>query len=176
MDTKKPARIGSRRGFGAIGAGSTARCLTPRRGSTSRHDCGLARFAFTSACRGDWSPRRLWAPEIAGSTPAGQIRRSLATPTCLRRRGVAVPASLMSSRPWVRIPPALLHWGRSSAAESTRLSGEHAPVRVRSSPLSAGKSGRCAAMMISRRSTSVSMRAEVADAGEAGIGGVVVVV
>jgi hypothetical protein len=27
----------------------------------------------TAACRGDGPPRRLWAPEIAGSTPAGQI-------------------------------------------------------------------------------------------------------
>ena len=36
---------------------------------------------LTAACRGAWPPRRLWAPEIAGSTPAGQIRRSLATPT-----------------------------------------------------------------------------------------------
>jgi hypothetical protein len=46
---------------------------------------------------GRWPPRRLRAPEIAGSTPAGQT---------LRGGGAAVLASLMSSRPWVRIPPA----------------------------------------------------------------------
>jgi hypothetical protein len=42
-------------------------------------------------------PRRFREPETAGSTPAGQMRSG----------GAAVPASLMSSRPWVRIPPAL---------------------------------------------------------------------
>jgi hypothetical protein len=51
-----------------------------------------------SGCRGDWPPRRLRVPENAGSTPASQT---------LRGRGAAVLASLMSSRPWVRIPPAL---------------------------------------------------------------------
>ena len=56
----------------------TSLCPTPRRGSTSRDDFGPF---LTPACRGDWPPRRLWAPEIAGSTPAGQTRRSLAAPT-----------------------------------------------------------------------------------------------
>ena len=97
----------------------TSLCPTPGRGSTSRDDFGPF---FTSACRGDWPPRRLWAPEIAGSTPAGQTKalacdadqrlcRLCRRGRPLRRRGEAVPASLMSSRPWVRIPPALLHSG-----------------------------------------------------------------
>jgi hypothetical protein len=85
---------------------------------------------FRSAgCRGDWPPRRLREPESAGSTPASQT---------LRGRGAAVLASLMSSRPWVRIPPALLR-GRSSDEQSARLSGERPPVRVRSSPLRGGR-------------------------------------
>ena len=78
--------------------------------------------SFASACRGVRPPRRLWAPEIAGSTPAGQTKalacdadqrlcRLCRRGRPLRRRGEAVPASLMSSRPWVRIPPALLHSG-----------------------------------------------------------------
>jgi hypothetical protein len=97
----------------------TSPCPTPGRGSTSRDDFGPL---FTPACRGDWPPRRLWAPEIAGSTPAGQTKalacdadqrpsRLCRRGRPLRRRGEAVPASLMSSRPWVRIPPALLHLG-----------------------------------------------------------------
>jgi hypothetical protein len=52
---------------------------------------------------GERPSRRFWAPEIAGSTPASQTSRG---------RGGAVLASLMSSRPWVRIPPALLTCGR----------------------------------------------------------------
>jgi hypothetical protein len=56
---------------------------------------------MTTACRGDGHP-----------VGFGR-RRSLVRlqPGRSRRRGVAVPASLMSSRPWVRIPPALLHSG-----------------------------------------------------------------
>ena len=53
--------------------------------------------------RGDRPPHRLRASEIAGSSPADQIHRP---PGASRGRGVAVLASLMSSRPWVRIPPA----------------------------------------------------------------------
>ena len=78
----------------------------------------------SSGCGGAWPPRRRREPETAGSNPAGQMRG----------RGAAVLASLMSSRPWVRIPPALLR-GRSSDGQSARLSGERLPVRVRSSPL-----------------------------------------
>ena len=56
----------------------------------------------------------------------------------LRGRGAAVLASLMSSRPWVRIPPA--HFGGvAQTCKSTRLSGERPPVRVRSSPLRGGR-------------------------------------
>ena len=57
----------------------------------------------------------------------------------LRGRGAAVLASLMSSRSWVRIPPALPPGGRSSAEQSARLSGERLPVRIRSSPLRGGR-------------------------------------
>ena len=85
---------------------------------------------------GSWPPRRLREPEIAGSTPAGQ--------TLQRGRGVAVLASLMSSRPWVRIPPAL-SLGGVAQRESARLSGERPPVRVRSSPLVHGGCGVTAA-------------------------------
>src|SRR5579862_4988557 len=53
-------------------------------------------------CRGGWPPRLLWAQETAGSTPASQTLKTE------RGRGEAVPASLMSLRPWVRIPPAQL--------------------------------------------------------------------
>ena len=83
---------------------------------------------MASACRGAWPPRRLWAPEIAGSTPAGQT---------LRRRGGAVLASLMSSRSWVRIPPALLHPGdvaqrqeQSLVRRETAGSSPVVPVRL----------------------------------------------
>src|SRR6266498_3340683 len=123
---------------------------------------------FTSGRRGAWPPRRLWAPETAGSTPAGQ---TCAVVVAWRWGNLPVPpdplhwsaprasasrflASLMSSRPWVPIPPALLETaapakparplggiasdaagGRSSDEQSTRLSGERPPVRIRSSPL-----------------------------------------
>ena len=48
------------------------------------------------------------------------------------------PASLMSSRQQVDSCPRSL-WGRSSVAQSTRLSAGTAPVRVRSSPLRGGR-------------------------------------
>src|SRR6266542_6190138 len=77
---------------------------------------------FTSGRRGAWPPRRLWAPETAGSTPAGQTCAvvvawrwgNLPVPpdplhwSALRTSASRFLASLMSSRPWVRIPPALL--------------------------------------------------------------------
>jgi hypothetical protein len=75
---------------------------------------------------GSWSPHRPWKPGIAGSSPASQT---------LRGRGAVVLASLMSSRPWVRIPPARLSRGRSSDGQSARLSSERPPVRARPSPL-----------------------------------------
>ena len=40
---------------------------------------------LATACRGAWPPRRLWAPEIAGSTPAGQ--------TCAVEEGLSSRAS-----------------------------------------------------------------------------------
>ena len=83
-----------------------------------------------AGCGGAWPPRRFREPETAGSTPAGQ------TCCAARGRGAAVPASLMSSRPWVRIPPALLRGGVAQQRKSARLSGGRPPVRVRSSPLS----------------------------------------
>jgi hypothetical protein len=43
------------------------------------------RRSLASACRGAWPPRRLWAPEIAGSTPAGQ--------TCAVEEGLSSRAS-----------------------------------------------------------------------------------
>ena len=52
---------------------------------------------------GSRPPRRFREPEIAGSTPAGQIPLRI---SAQRGRGAAVLASLMSSRSWVRIPPA----------------------------------------------------------------------
>jgi hypothetical protein len=55
---------------------------------------------------GERLTRRFWEPEIAGSTPAGQIAAVRAF-DATRGRGEAVLASVMSSRPWVRIPPAL---------------------------------------------------------------------
>jgi hypothetical protein len=60
-----------------------------------------------SACRSTAACRGVGHPAGFGR------RRSLVRlqPGRSRRRGVAVPASLMSSRPWVRIPPALLHRG-----------------------------------------------------------------
>jgi hypothetical protein len=75
----------------------------------------------------------LATPPVLG---AGDRRFDSCRPD-LRGRGEAVLASLMSSRPWVRIPPALLTWTRgcSSDEQSARLSGERPPVRVRSSPL-----------------------------------------
>ncbi len=53
----------------------------------------------------------------------------------LRGGGAVVLASLMSSRPWVQIPPARLQRGRSSDGHSARLSGERPPVRARPPPL-----------------------------------------
>ena len=117
----------------------------------------------SSGRRGAWLPRRLWAPETAGSTPAGQIARLWLLGawgnlplhwSAPRTSASRFLASLMSSRPWVPIPPALLETaapakparplggiasdaagGRSSDEQSTRLSGERPPVRIRSSPL-----------------------------------------
>ncbi len=62
----------------------------------------LVRFADKTLRAWPWGsgpPRRFREPEIAGSNPACQ--------TCAVEE-LAVLASLMSSRPWVRIPPALL--------------------------------------------------------------------
>ena len=77
----------------------------------------------------------LATPPALGAGDA--VRLLPARPCHTRGRGAAVLASLMSSRPWVRIPPALPRWGRSSAEQSARLSGERPPVRIRSSPCSA---------------------------------------
>ena len=71
----------------------------------------------------------------AGDRRFDSCRPDLCAPT--RGRGAAVLASLMSSRPWVRIPPAPFG-GRSSDEQSARLSSERPPVRVRSSPLDGG--------------------------------------
>lgn len=62
-----------------------------------------------------------------------QVRLLPARPCTLRGRGAAVLASLMSSRPWVRIPPAR-SFGGVAQRESARLSGDRPPVRVRPSP------------------------------------------
>jgi hypothetical protein len=88
-------------------------------GFESRRGC-----SFPSGCRGAGTPP---------ASGAGDRRFESCRPD-LRGRGAAVLASLMSSRPWVRIPPARCR-GRSSDEQSARLSGERSPVQVRSSPL-----------------------------------------
>ena len=91
------------------------RCPTPRSSAAERR-ASTPRCRRFEPCRGargcrchDWSwgdgpPRRLRAPEIAGSNPPTRSRLSRRVAT--RGRGAAVLASLMSSRSWVRIPPA----------------------------------------------------------------------
>jgi hypothetical protein len=76
---------------------------------------------------GSWPPRRFREPETAGSIPAGQ--------TFVRGGEGAFLASLMSSRRGFESRPRADSRGRSSAAQSARLSGERSSVRVRSSPL-----------------------------------------
>jgi hypothetical protein len=70
--------------------------------------------------------RSLETRGVAGSSPASQT---------LRGRGAAVLASLMSSRPWVRIPPARLWpWCRRKKRTHPPVIPA-APVRVRSATL-----------------------------------------
>ena len=116
------------------GKGSTPVPRGRRRGSRPGSPTSVS-IDSTSTCAattvviwlwGSWPPHRPWKPGIAGSSPASQT---------LRGRGAVVLASLMSSRPWVQIPPARLSRGRSSDGQSARLSGERPPVRARPSPL-----------------------------------------
>ena len=94
--------------------------------------CGFEprRGTVSSGCRGVGHPAGF-------GNRRSQVRLLPARPCPKRGRGVGVLASLMSSRPWVRIPPAPSRSnGGVAQRKSTRLSSEPAPVRVRSSPLS----------------------------------------
>jgi hypothetical protein len=70
---------------------------SPAEGADLMIDANALVTAFAIWLWGSWPPHRPWKPGIAGSSPASQT---------LRGRGAVVLASLMSSRPWVRIPPA----------------------------------------------------------------------
>ncbi len=94
----------------------------------------LRRSPTVSEMDGEASRKSVSSIARAAASLAGERRFESCQPD-VRGRGGVVLASLMSSRPWVRIPPALPR-GRSSDDQSARLSGERPPVRVRSSPLS----------------------------------------
>jgi hypothetical protein len=72
--------------------------------------------------------------------------------------GNGCPASLMSSRSrFDSCRRYFLCWGRSSTAQSARLSGERPPVRIRSSPFRGGR-GVAAAFAVVIRAASVRAR------------------
>jgi hypothetical protein len=96
------------------GKGSTPVPRGRRRGSRPGSPTSIAVDStrvttFVSWLWGSWPPHRPWKPGIAGSSPASQT---------LRGRGAVVLASLMSSRPWVRIPPARLDGGVAQTARA----------------------------------------------------------
>src|SRR6478672_5653452 len=97
-----------------LSSGCDAGFSARKRGFESR------RGFFSHLVVGERPPRRFREPETAGSTPAGQTCNTDPSATTKRGRGAAVLASLMSSRPWVRIPPAQFFGtrGRSSGARA----------------------------------------------------------
>jgi hypothetical protein len=112
-------RAGKTRDCYSRGAGSTPAAGAARLRGRNGDDAGPS----TRKLRVRAPPEVLYLPVGESGHPAGfGSRRPLVRiqPGRLRGRGVAVLASLMSSRPWVRIPLALPRtpWGRSSAARA----------------------------------------------------------